>query len=141
VTVPEYGLRGAHILGYEHGRAVELVVPVRNEGVLPVTVTSLDLGGGPAPLLAVGDVDGLPLSLGPGDSGTLTVHAVLTNCRYFHEREMHTYDGAVLGFRTLGRSSSELLRFDRPLMVKSPMLVGCPDRKLNRQAENRRDLR
>jgi hypothetical protein len=30
--------------------------------------------------------------------------------------------------------------FDRPLLVHSPMIVGCPDRKLNRQADNRKDL-
>lgn len=140
VTVPEYGARGASILGYQHGAVVRLTVPVRNAGLLPVTVTSLDLGGGPAPLLAVRSVDGLPLSLRPGGSGEVTVTAVLTNCRYFHEREMQTYDGVRLGFGSLGHAGSRRVRFDRPVLVKSPMIVGCPDRKLNRQADNRSDL-
>lgn len=140
VTVPGYGLRGAHVLGYRDGAAVRLTLPVRNDGWLPLTVTSVGLGGGPAPLLVQGSVEGLPLRLRPGQAGAVTVTAVLTNCRYFHEREIQTYAAVELGYRALGRAGSRSVALDRPLLVKSPMLVGCPDRRLDRQADDRADL-
>lgn len=139
-TLPSYGLRGTHVVGYEHGATTRLTLPVRNQGVLPVTVASLDLRAGVAPLLSVRDVQGLPLDLGPGERGELVVTAVLGNCRYFHEREVQIYQGVALGVNVLGRSIAREVAFDRPLLVHSPMLVGCPDRKLNRQADNRSDL-
>ena len=115
-------------------------MPVRNDGPLPVTVTSAAIGGGVAPLLAVRDVAGLPLSLGPGETGTLDVTAELANCRYYHEREVQNYAGVELGFSVLGGSGTQTVTFDRPLMVHSPMIVGCPDRLLNRQGNDRKDL-
>jgi hypothetical protein len=117
-----------------------MTLPVRNSGPLPVTVTSLDLGGGVAPLLAVRGVEGLPLSLGAGETGTVEVTAELANCRFFHEREVQLYEDVTLGFSVLGRDSTRTVAYDSPLMVHSPMIVGCPDRKLNRQADDRTDL-
>jgi hypothetical protein len=140
VTIPDYGPLGSDILGYEHGAVVRLTLPLRNGGLLPVTVTSVQLGGGPAPLLAERSVEGLPLSLRPGGHGDVTVIARLTNCKYFHEREMQIYSSVQVGFTSFGRQSTRSVDFDRPVLVKSPMIVGCPDRKLNRQADNRRDL-
>lgn len=140
VTVPEYGVQGATIVGYEHRTSVRIDLPVRNRGRLPVTVTSVSLGGGPAPLLAVRDVGGLPITLWPGRSGTVTVTADLINCRYFHEREQQTYSGATFAGSVLGRDFESRVRFDRPVLVRSPMIVGCPDRKLNRQADDRTGL-
>ena len=140
VTVPEYGVKGAYVLGYEHEARVRLTVPIRNTGRLPITVTSVDLGGGVAPLVAVDGVDGLPLRLGPGSSGSVVLRARMTNCRYYHERAMQTFYGVAVGYRSLGRSGTRTIAFDRPIMVKGPMLPGCPGRKLDRSAENRRDL-
>ncbi len=141
VVVPEYGLKGAGIVGYAHGAAVAVEVPVRNEGRLSMTVTSVELvGGGPAPLLALAQEPGLSVSVPAGQTRTLTLRGVLGNCRYFHEREMTTHDHVALGVRVLGRETQRQVLLDRPLMVRSPMIVGCPDRKLNRQADNRSDL-
>lgn len=140
VTIPELGVRGAGILGYRDGAEVQLTLPVRNAGRLPVTVTSLALGGGPAPLLAVRSVQGLPLSLRPGASGLLTVTAVLGNCRYYTQRERQLVDGVELGIRSLGRSDRRQVAFDRPLMVISPTIVDCPGRTLHRDADTRRGL-
>lgn len=140
VTLPDYGIAGTYVVGYEHGETARLTLPVRNSGPLPVTVTSLDLGGGVAPLLVVQDVEGLPLSLGPGETGKVEVTAELANCRYFHEREVQYYEGLTLGFSVLGQGSTRTVAYDRPVMVHSPMIVGCPERKLNRQADDRTDL-
>ena len=140
VTVPEYGAKGAYVLGYEHEARVRLTVPIRNTGRLPITVTSVDLGGGVAPLVAVDAVDGLPLRLGPGSSADVVLRARMTNCRYYHERALEIFAGVAVGFSSFGRTGMRTVAFDRPIMVKGPMLVGCPGRKLDRSAENRRDL-
>lgn len=140
VTVPEYGAKGAHILGYVHEAQVQITLPIRNTGRLPVTISSVDLGGGPAPLLAVLGGPGLPVTVWPGRSAEVTVEAVLTNCRYYHERALEIFAGATVGFSSLGRKGVRMVTFDRPIMIKGPMLVGCPGRKLDRSAENRSDL-
>ena len=140
VTVPEYGARGSYVLGYEHGATARLTLSVTNDGPLPVRVTSLDLGGGPAPLLAVRDVEGLPLSLGAGDSGTVTAVVAMVNCRYYNERQMQVYDDVRLGFESLWRSGIRRVAYDRPILVKSPMIVSCPDRLLDRSANRPGDL-
>ncbi len=140
VTVPEYGAKGAHILGYVHDAKVQLTLPIRNTGRLPVTIRAVDLGGGPAPLLVVRGGPGLPVTVWPGRSAEVTVDAVLTNCRYYHERALETFPGATVRFSTLGRTDVRSVTFDRPIMIKGPMLVGCPGRKLDRSAENRSDL-
>jgi hypothetical protein len=137
VTIPEFGTEGAYVLGYQHNATVTMTLPVRNEGWLPITVTSVGLNGGNKPLLEIDAVHGLPLSLGPGATGSVTVTALLSNCRFFHERALETYDGLELGFTSFGADGSRHVRFDRPVMVKSPMLASCPDRKLNRQADRR----
>jgi hypothetical protein len=140
VTVPEFGARGSHVLGYEHGASVRLTLPLHNSGWLPVTVTSVQLGGGPAPLLAVRGHEGLPLTLRPGGSGEVTLTVAMVNCRFYNEREMQTYSAVDVGFRTLGRSGHRVVPYDRPILVKSPMIVTCPDRKLDRSLNRRSHL-
>ena len=140
VTVPEYGPVGSDILGYEHGATVRLRMPVHNGSWLPVTVTDVQLDAGPAPLLAVRGVEGLPLSLRPGGESTVTFVATLTNCKYFHERAIQTFDRATLSFRSLGQSGTRVVPFERQLLVRSPMIVRCPDRALDRELNQRGDL-
>ena len=140
VTVPEYGRRGSHVLGYEHGATVRLTLPLHNSGPLPMTVTSVDLGGGPAPLLAVRGREGLPLTLRPGGSGEVTLTIAMVNCRFYNEREMQTYDAVRVGFRSLWRSGERLVPYDRPILVKSPMIVTCPDRLIDRSKNRRSGL-
>lgn len=140
VTLPHYGQQGMYVIGYEHGGTARISLPLRNRGAFPVTVDSVDLGGGVAPLLVVREISGLPLSLGPGETGTVEVTAELANCRFFHEREVQNYSAFTVGVSVLGQESTRAVAYDRPIMVHSPMIVGCPDRKLNRQADNRSDL-
>lgn len=139
-TLTSYGVRGIHVLDYAHRRTSRITLSVRNTGLLPMTVTSLDLGDRVAPLLTVADVRGLPLNLLPGERGEVELDGVLDNCRFTHERQVDTYDDVRVRVRVLGRSVTRHVSFDRPILVHSPMIVGCPDRKLNRQADNRRDL-
>lgn len=139
-TLPSYGARGMHVLAYEHRTTTRMTVSVHNTGLLPMTVTSLRLGDRVAPLLSVTDVRGLPLSLRPGQRKQLELDALLDNCRFTHERQVDTYESVQIGFRVLGTAGTREVSFDRPILVHSPMIVGCPDRKLDRQADNRRDL-
>jgi hypothetical protein len=138
-TLPSYGVRGMHVLGYVHQATTELTLPVHNTGRLPVTVTSLELAG-LAPLLALQEVRGLPLALAPGESAQVRATALLANCRFTHERELEVHDGLRIGFRVLGAEGVRQVPFDHPVMVHSPMIVGCPERKLDRQANDRSDL-
>ena len=140
VTLPTYGLKGMYVIGYEHGETARISLPIANDGPLPVTVTSVDLGGGVAPLLLVREVSGLPLALGPGEEGVVEVTAELANCRFFHEREVQNFASFEVGVSLLGQERRRTVAYDRPIMVHSPMLVGCPDRKLNREADDRSDL-
>lgn len=140
VTLPTYGVKGMYVLGYEHGETARISLPIANDGPLPITVERIDLGGGVAPLLVVRKVTGLPLSLGPGQEGVVEVTAELANCRFFHEREVQNFASFEMDVSLLGQERTRTVEYDRPIMVHSPMLVGCPDRKLNREADDRSDL-
>lgn len=139
-TLPSYGARGMHVVGYEHRATTQVELTLVNDGPLPLAVTSLALPGGVAPLLDLDDVRGLPLALGPGERGQLTGTVRLDNCRFSHEREVEVHDGVRVGLRVLGRTATRVVPFDRPLLVHSPMIVGCPDRLLDRQGADRSDL-
>ena len=139
VSLEHYGARGTHVVDYRHGADLTVTVPVRNDGPLPVTVTSVATGSGVFPLLTVQGAPALPLRLGPGEQGEVVLDAVLGNCRYYHEREVHNVDGLVLGVEVLGRATTATVPLDSPLLVKSPMIVGCPDRMLDRQQFDRSD--
>lgn len=136
-TVPEYGPRGTHIVGYRHGARLTMELPVRNTGPLPVTVTGVSTGVSQLPLFTITAVSGLPVSIGPGQTGRIALDAELGNCRYYSEREVQIVDGLQLTVRTLARPVDRVVPLDRPLLVPSPMIVGCPDRKLNRQQDIR----
>ena len=53
---------------------------------------------------------------------------------------MQNYPTVAVGFTVLGRAGTREVPYDRPLMVRSPMIVGCPDRLLDRQGNDRSDL-
>ena len=140
VTLTAYGDRGMHVLNYQHGERSQISLELRNDGFLPLTVTALDLPPAVAPLLILEQVRGLPLKLGSGERGTVTAQGVLGNCRYTHERQADLRDSLLLEVRVLGTISVREVLLDRPVLVRSPMIVGCPDRLLDRQANDRSDL-
>ena len=89
------------------------------------------------PLLDITSVHGLPLSIGAGQTKDLVLSGTLGNCRWYHERALESFTGVALEFRSLGWPGKAAVLFDRPLLVRSPMLASCPDRKLDRQADRR----
>lgn len=136
-TIPEYGARGTHVVGYRHGGVLRIALPVTNTGRAPISVTGAALAEGPLSLLTVADV--ADVRVPAGATRTVVVEAQLGNCKYFHEREMQSFDALDLEVSSLGRSATRTVQLDRPVLVHSPMIVGCPDRELNRQANDRRD--
>jgi len=139
VSLPGYGARGTDVLDYRHGAEVTLAVPVRNTGGYRVTVTEVALDGGRYELLSQVAATPSRFALAPGETRTVVLRAVLGNCRYYHEREVRSYDGVRVRFETVGGKGSRQVPLARPLVVHSPMIVGCPGRKLDREAVNRRD--
>lgn len=139
VSLPGYGARGLDVLDYQDGAEVVLRVPLRNTGRFAVTVTDVALDGGRMELLS--EVTGRPTAFGlaPGQSRVVVLRAVLGNCRYYHEREVRTYDGVLVAFEARGGKGTRHVPLVRPITVHSPMIVGCGDRKLDRSAVNRRD--
>lgn len=139
-TLTSYGAKGMHVLDYQHDGRSALSLELGNDGRLPLTVTGLDLPAAVAPLLSLTEVRGLPLHLAPGERGTVTATGVLGNCRYTHERQVELREELLLEVRVLGTTTVRAVPLDRPVLVHSPMIVGCPDRKLDRQADNRTEL-
>jgi hypothetical protein len=141
VSVPSYGERGSEILGYQHAQIVTVTFPLTNEGILPVTVTDVRLTDEPRPLVDVTMVSGngrrLPAVVFAGETIRIELRARFDHCRYYHEREMQTLSGAVVHGRTLGRVARGHAEFNRPFIVHSPMIVGCPDRTLRRDDDVR----
>ncbi|HUR13039.1 MAG TPA: hypothetical protein VM097_00965 [Mycobacteriales bacterium] len=135
-SLAAYGPRGTDVLTYRHGATGSLTVTVRNTGRFPATVTSLDLGAERLALLSVPSPR-RGVELAPGQGRTFTVGVVLGNCRYYHEREVATYDHLRVRFSVIGGTGSRDVRLTRPIVVHSPMIVGCPDRKLDRTRDNR----
>lgn len=143
VTVPEYGDDGTTVVAYRHGQSVEITVPLRNDGPLPVRVTGVATGAGVFPLLEVRSVEGLPRTIGPGDTGEVVLRAVLGNCRYYNERQLQLVRSLVVDVDSVvpfAGSTREELPLAQPLLVKSPMIVGCPDRTLTREDDSRADV-
>ncbi len=111
-----YGAAGSYVLAYEHDDRTTMVLPWSGGDVVGAR-----LGDDEHNLLTVEGI--------AQDGGTLLVDVLVTNCRYFHERAIDIYTGITL---TLDDGGTQVVPFDRPLLVKSPMLASCPDRTLDR---------
>ena len=111
-----YGAAGSHVLLYEHGDTTQLRLPWSGG-----EVTAAQLGDDEHNLLTATGVT-------PTDDALL-IDIVIGNCRYFHERAIDIYTEVRL---TLATGDTVAVPFDKPLLVKSPMLASCPDRTLDR---------
>ena len=133
---------GTHALRYRHGETFAFSFPLHNDGVVPITVTAVTWDQGPKPLVevqavALGSV-ALPARLGAGSTAEVHVTARYGNCRYYHEREAASLAGVTVTARALGTRVRRDVAFDHPLVVRSPMIVDCPDRTLVRDDDARR---
>jgi hypothetical protein len=99
-------------------------------------VTSVSTGAGALPLLDLAPAGG-PVTVAPGATEDLVLRGLLGNCAYYHERQVQNVDALVVEGEVLGMSTSLQVPLDRPLLVHSPMIVGCPDRTLTRNDDRR----
>ncbi len=136
VTLPQFGERGAHVLRYAHGEPVTFSFPLHNRSRLPVRVESVHLSERELSMLTIDDVtigsDPLPATVGGGDTATVTVTATYANCRYYHEREIELIEDVTIDGSALGVGVTRHVPLDHDLVLRSPMIVGCPDRTLVR---------
>lgn len=142
VTLPGFD-GGAHAVVYEHGGTVSFSFPLHHTGLVGLTVTGVRLSeDDPYPLLAIEEVsvDGgdLPARVGRGETARVEVRARYDNCRYYHERELELLEGVTVDATVLGTGVTREVTFDHPLVVRSPMIVHCPDRTLDRNDDTRR---
>jgi hypothetical protein len=137
LTLPAFGERGTYVLDYVDGAEVTLHVPISNEGRLGMDVTAVRLTDEPRPLLDRVAADGLPVHVPAGGVVTIPVRARLANCAYYHEREVAKYGAATVTYEVLGRTAEQAVPLAHDLVVHAPMIVGCPDGKLDRSLLNR----
>lgn len=143
VELPQFGEGGSYVLAYDDGGYAEVRIPVRNDGRLPVSLRGVrltDQSRSLAEVVAAAAPGGapLPLDLGPGQEAMLSLTLRFDNCDYYHERAMQALPAALVDVSVLGRAGVVEVPLARPLLVRSPMIVDCPDRVLDRQAKTRR---
>lgn len=143
-TIRELGERGAYVVGYEHAQETWLSFPLSNPGSVPMVVTDVRLDAEPMSLFVVlGAADGhhsLPVTVRPGHSTTIVLRGRFDNCRYYQERELERLSAVFLVVTWPSKGSSigiRTLRLDREIIIRSPMIVGCPDRTLTREDDLR----
>ena len=138
MTLPAFGARGSYVLDYVDGATITVAVPIRNDGRLGMDVTGLRLSDEPRPLLAPLATSALPVHVPAGGEATIPIRARLTNCAYYHEREVARYVAATVTYEVLGRQATRVVPLEHDLVIHAPMIVGCPDGKLDRSLLNRR---
>ncbi|HSK22547.1 MAG TPA: hypothetical protein VK906_05195 [Egicoccus sp.] len=135
--LPAYGANGTTAVGYSDERDARVELSVRNRGRLPVTVHGFD----PFPeLLGMVEAvrgDGLPVSIAPGGTATLKAQVRFTNCEYYTERAVNRFLGATLQVERLGVTRPVEVSYPREVVLRSPTILGCPDRSTDRSFRQR----
>ncbi|MEX2503894.1 MAG: hypothetical protein WD378_03530 [Egicoccus sp.] len=109
---------------------------VRNLGRLAVTVH--DFEPFPELLGMVETLDGdLPVRIPPGETATLTARVRFTNCEYYTERAVNRFLGATLQVERLGVTRPVEVGYPREVVLRSPTILGCPDRSTDRSFRQR----
>ncbi len=141
--------REAIAVVYDHEQPSAFAITLRNDGPVPITVTDIGIGIGERHLIDpygafvlprgadMGDgVEGELLGefrLGAGEERVVVIRGAFGNCRYYNERNIDVRSEIDVEFRTFGITNRQTLQFDRDLAVKSPMIVSCPERTIDRE--------
>lgn len=136
-TLPHFDGTGIYAVGYQHDASTRITIPVRNDGWVPIELTSLELSDWNRPMLEIVGVEGLPVRLGRGEQVELGVHARFDNCEYYTERALDLYPEARVGYRALGIDGTTEVSFRHPMAVRSPTMLRCEERVMDRSARQR----
>lgn len=135
--LPAYGASGTTAVGYRHGQPAVVELALGNRGAVPVTIHRLE----PFPELLglVETVAGedLPVLLGPGEVVTLTAEVRFANCEYYTERAVNRFDRARVRVERLGATRTLEVAYPREVVLRSPTILGCPERSTDRSARQR----
>lgn len=155
--VEEFEGTGATIVTYEHSAYLSYAFTLRNAGPVGVTVTSVDLPDERArhmlqpvqtsmltsPEATPDDLADMaplePFALGAGEERRIVVQARFDNCEYYTERALEITEAHDVTFRVSGVPRTARVELNRPLIVKSPTILGCSDRTLDRSEHRRSD--
>lgn len=136
VSLPRFE-GGMEVVRYVHGEVATIDLPVRNDSPFTVEVTGIALTGENKPMLQVLKDDRLSLELGPGESATASIRARFANCKYYTERAMMLLPSVSVSFESFGRAGVQEVELARQLAVRSPTIVDCPDRTMDRSYNRR----
>lgn len=155
-VIPTSTNRAGIAMVYDHEQPASYALSLRNEGSIGITVTGLGTEAEQLHLLQPYGVFVMPagsdldddlteateagsFSLAPGESRVVVVRGSFANCRYYNERNIDLQSRIRVDYRILGVPASQVVEFDKDLLVKSPMIISCPERTIDREDDNRRD--
>lgn len=124
-------------VGYRDGQGAVVEVPLTNTGDEHVDVVAIDPFPELLGLLEVEEVTGLPLGLAPGKTQVVQARARFANCRYYTERAVNHILGAEVTVRGGGGERTVTVAYPSEVVLRSPTILGCPDRVLDRSARQR----
>jgi hypothetical protein len=125
-------------VGYRDGDGAVVEVPLAHAGGGgPVTVRAVDPFPELLGMLEVEDVAGLPVTLEAGESTTVEVRTRFANCRFYTERAVNRFLGAEVTLDGPGGRRTEVLAYPSEVVLRSPTILGCPDRVTDRSARQR----
>jgi hypothetical protein len=75
--------------------------------------------------------------LEPGERRELHVATRFANCEYYTERAVNLVDHAVVTVERLGVERTVHVPYPRQIVLRSPTILGCPDRVTDRSARQR----
>jgi hypothetical protein len=135
--LPAYGAGGTTAVGYTDQRDASVELAIHNAGAVPLTVHGVE----PFPeLLGMVETlhgDGLPARIGPDETTTLSARVRFTNCEYYTERAVNRFLGAQLEVERLGATWTVGVDYPREVVLRSPTILGCPERSTDRSARQR----
>ena len=137
VGLDSYAPSGTTAVGYRHGAGVTVTLPLRNDGAQPVEVVAVDPFPELLGMLEVELVGGDVLRLAPGEEDEVELTARFTNCEYYTERAMNLYRGATVTVAGLTGPRTVEVAYPREVVLRSPTILGCPDRVTDRSARQR----
>ncbi|MEX1177515.1 MAG: hypothetical protein WEB09_03550 [Nitriliruptor sp.] len=125
-------------VGYVHGVGATVEVPLQHVGGgAAVTVTAVDPFPELLGMLEVEAVSGLPARLEPGEATVVSVRARFGNCRYYTERAVNVFRGADVTLEGGAGATTVTTPYPTEVVLRSPTILGCPDRVLDRSARQR----